>query len=141
MDKQTLIEDLNGDLAGTLGSIIQHITYAAKADGRYKQRLKQFFIDGIPDEEARARFFAQRIVSLGGEPTTVPRGVLQATTNREMVESLLDSQRQAVHDHAERALEAEEFGDEPLAVTLGDMVREESTHMAKTERVLKDWPL
>jgi bacterioferritin len=141
MDKQTLIEDLNGDLAGALGAVIQHLTYAAKANGRYKQRLRQFFLDSIPDEEAHARFFAQKIVSLDGEPTTVSRGVPQANTNQEMVEALLATQRQAVQDLAQRVVEAEEFGDGTLAVTLEDMVREESTHLAKTERILQDWPL
>ncbi len=31
MDKQTLIDHLNEDLAGELSAIIQYITYAAKA--------------------------------------------------------------------------------------------------------------
>ena len=33
MDKQTLIDHLNEDLAGELGAIIQYLTYAAKANG------------------------------------------------------------------------------------------------------------
>ena len=35
MDKQTLIDNLNRDLAGELSAIIQYITYAAKAAGAY----------------------------------------------------------------------------------------------------------
>ena len=33
MDKKTLIDGLNEDLAGELGAIIQYTTYAAKATG------------------------------------------------------------------------------------------------------------
>jgi len=36
MNKQTLIEHLNEDLAGELGAIIQYLTYAAKASGSFR---------------------------------------------------------------------------------------------------------
>lgn len=39
MDKRTLIENLNNDLAGELSAIIQYITYAAKVTGPYRPQL------------------------------------------------------------------------------------------------------
>ena len=35
MTKEEMIENLNEDLAGELGAIIQYLTYAAKATGPY----------------------------------------------------------------------------------------------------------
>lgn len=141
MDKQTLIKNLNEDLAGELGAIIQYITYAAKTTGPYRPQLSQFFLTEVADEQLHAQFLANKIVALGGEPTTTPRPVPAAKTNREMLEAVLAAELQARNDYTQRAKEAEEFGDKGLAVQLEDMVRDESGHSEETERILRDWPL
>lgn len=141
MDKKKLIENLNYDLAGELGAIIQYITYAAKATGPYRPQLSQFFLEEVPDEQGHAQFLANKIVALGGEPTTQPRPVPEAKNNRQMVEAVLEAEQQALKDYTKRAKEAEEFGDKGLAVQLEDMLRDESGHAEETERILRDWPL
>jgi bacterioferritin len=141
MDRQKLIEKLNADLASELGAIIQYIAYAAKATGPYRPQLSQFFLSEVVDEQAHAQFLANKIVALGCEPTTEPRPVPAAKDNREMVEAVLEAERQATKDYTERAKQAEELGDKGLAVQLEDMVRDESGHSEETERILRDWPL
>lgn len=141
MDKQTLIKNLNEDLAGELSAVIQYLTYAAKATGPYRPQLAQFFLAEIADEQAHAQFLANKIVALGGEPTTSPRPVPEAKTNREMVQAVLTAESQAIKDYTLRAKEAEAFGDKGLVVQLEDMVRDESNHAEETERLLRDWPL
>lgn len=141
MDKQTLINNLNNDLAGELGAIIQYITYAAKATGPYRPQLAQFFLTEVADEQLHAQFLANKIVALGGEPATQPRPVPAARTNREMLEAVLAAERQATQDYTQRAKEADELGDKGLVVQLEDMVRDESGHSEETERMLRDWPL
>ena len=66
MDKQTLIDHLNQDLAGELSAIIQYITYAAKATGPYRPQLAAFFLEEVADEQLHAQFLANKIVALGG---------------------------------------------------------------------------
>jgi len=141
VDKRTLIDHLNQDLAGELGAIVQYITYAAKATGPYRPQLSQFFLEEVADEQLHAKCLANKIVALGGEPVTAPRAVLPAAHNREMLEAVLCAERQAVTDYGRRAEEAEAFGDKGLAVQLEDMVRDESGHAEETERILRDWPL
>ena len=141
MDKQTLIDHLNEDLSGELGAIIQYITYAAKATGPYRPQLAQFFLAEVADEQLHAQFLANKIVALGGEPTTTPRPVPAAANNREMLEAVLAAERQATADYTTRAEQADAFGDKGLAVQLEDMVRDESGHAEETERILRDWPL
>ena len=141
MDKQTLIDHLNEDLAGELQAIVQYITYAAKVTGPYRPQLAQFFLAEIPDEQGHAQFLANKIVALGGEPTTVPRPVPPAATNREMVEAVMAAEKGAIRDYTQRAKEAENYGDKGLAVQLEDMVRDESGHYEESERILRDWPL
>lgn len=141
MDKQTLINNLNEDLAGELSAIIQYTVYAAKVTGPYRPQLSQFFLAEIADESLHAQFLANKIVALGGEPTTTARPVPAASNNREMLEAILAAERQATKDYTQRAQEAEAFGDKGLAVQLEDMVRDESGHSEETERILRDWPL
>ena len=141
MDKQTLIDHLNEDLAGELSAIIQYITYAAKATGPYRPQLAQFFLTEVTDEQMHALFLANKIVAFGGEPTTTPRPVPPADSNQAMLEAVLAAEQQATADYTQRALEADEYGDKGLAVQLEDMVRDESSHAEESERMLRDWPL
>jgi bacterioferritin len=141
MDRKTFIEHLNEDLAGELGAIIQYLTYAAKATGPYRPQLSAFFLTEVADEQLHAQYLANKIVALGGEPTTQPRPVPAAANNRAMLEAVLAAERQATADYTQRAREADELGDKGAAVQLEDMVRDESGHSEETERILRDWPL
>ena len=141
MNKQEMIDALNQDLAGELGAIIQYLTYAAKATGPFRPQLSQFFLTEVADEQLHAQFLANKIVALGGEPTTVSRPVPPAKTNKAMVEAVLEAERKAGADYTKRARQAEEFGDKGLVVQLEDIVRDETGHAEETERLLRDWPL
>ncbi len=141
MSKEQLIENLNKDLAGELSAISQYITYAAKATGPFRPQLTQFFLSEIPDEQQHALYLANKIVALGGEPTTVARPVPEAKNNHEMVQAILNAERQAVADYTARANEAEKAGDKGMAVQLEDMIADETGHAEETERILRDWPL
>jgi bacterioferritin len=141
VDKQTIIQHLNEDLAGELGAIIQYLTYAAKASGPFRPQLVQFFMAEVPDEQMHAQFLANKVVALGGEPTTQPRPVPAAKNNREMVAAVLEAERQAAKDYTRRAEEAGEYGDKGLQVQLEDMVVDETGHSEESERILRDWPL
>jgi bacterioferritin len=139
MDPKDLIAPLNEDLAGELSAIIQYLTYAAKVTGPYRPQLSAFFLQEVADEQLHAQFLANKIVALGGEPTTTPRPVAAARTSREMLEAVLEAERRAIADYTERARQADEAGDKGLAVQLEDIVREESSHAEETERILRDW--
>jgi bacterioferritin len=141
MEKDELIRKLNEDLAGELGAIIQYITYAARVTGPYRPQLAGFFLAEVPDEQGHAQYLANKIVALGGEPTTTARPVPQAAGNREMVQAVLEAEKRAVRDYSERARQADEFDDKGLQVQLEDIVRDESGHAEETERILRDWPL
>lgn len=141
MKKQELLDNLNRDLASELAAITQYITYAAKVTGPYRPQLSQFFMSEIADEQLHAQYLANKIVFLGGEPTTTADKVPLAKTNKEMVEAVLRAEKKAIENYSKRAEEAEAFGDKGLAVQLEDIVKDETTHAEETERILKDWPI
>lgn len=141
MDKQTLIDNLNGDLAAELGAIIQFTIYAAKATGPYRPELSNFFLAEVPDEQMHAQYLANKIVALGGEPTTVPRDIQVSDSNKENLKTMLEDELSIVKRYVQRRGEAEAYGDYGLMVQLEDMIRDESNHAEEVERMLRDWPL
>ena len=141
MTKAELIARLNDDLAGELGAIIQYITYAACATGPYRPQLSQFFLAEVADEQLHAQYLANKIVALGGDPTTQARDVVLPPTNRGMLEEVLRTEQEAMEGYVRRAKEADAFGDKGLVVQLEDFVRDESGHVDETARILRDWPL
>lgn len=141
MDKQTLIDDLNKDLASELCAIAQYTTYAAKCTGPYRPQLTAFFLAEVPDEQAHALFLANKVVSLGGEPNTAADPVPVANTNREMLEAILKAERTAEANYTKRSKDAEDLGHKALAIQLEDLIADENGHAEETERILRDWPL
>lgn len=141
MDKKQIIAALNEDLAGELSAIVQYLTFAAKANGPYRPQLAEFFMAEVPDETGHAQYLSNKIVALGGEPTTVARKIEPAKHNKDMLEVALKAEKRAIKDYTERAEQAEEFGDKGLQVQLEDMIRDETGHYEELDRMLREWPL
>jgi len=139
IDQQTLIDGLNHDLAGEYQAIVMYTHYSAKLTGPYRRELRALFQAEIPDEQGHAQFLAEKIASLGGEPTTVPRAVPHADEPREMLEQALQAERQAISDYVTRIRQAEAFGDVGLKVNLENQVADETRHREEIERILAGW--
>lgn len=139
MDKKTLINALNEDLANELQAVIMYTVYSAKVNGPWRPQLVQFMQTEIADELLHAQFLADKIVALGGEPVTEPVPVPQAGTAREMLQAIAAAEENAVAGYTERARMAEEYGDKGLVVQLEDMIRDEQGHMEETLKLLKNW--
>lgn len=139
MKKQELVEALNGDLANELQAVIMYTTYAAAVTGPHRPMLRQFFTAEIPEELAHAQFLADKIASLGGQPTTTPSAVPAAATAKQMLENVLAAERQAIADYKQRAEQAAKFGDKGLATHLETIVEDETGHYEETEKILRGW--
>jgi len=138
--QQTLIDGLNHDLAGEYQAIVMYTHYSAKLTGPYRRELRALFQAEIPDEQGHAQFLADKIASLGGDPTTKPRAVHPANQPREMLEQALEAEKQAIFDYGERIGQAEAFGDIGLKVNLENQVADETRHKEEIERILGGWP-
>lgn len=139
MDRKQLIDLLNDDLANEYSAIIQYLTYAASVSGPHRPELSRFFLAEVPEETGHAQFLANKIVTLGGQPTTRPMPVPEAKTEQEMLQRIVEAEKRAVEGYTTRARQAEEFGDKGLQVQLEDMVRDETAHLEETQRILRAW--
>lgn len=141
MSKDELIKKLNEDLANEFSAIIQYLTYAAKVTGPFRPQLKDFFLAEVTDEQGHAQFLADKIISLGGSPVTVPSPVPEATTNREMVEAVMKAETKAIQNYTERAEQAAELGYKALSIDLEDMIRDETNHKEESQKILSGWSI
>lgn len=140
-NRKQMVQSLNEDLAHEYSAIIQYLTYAAKVSGPYRRELSQFFTEEIADETRHAQFLANKIVAMGGEPTTTPKPVPDAKTPKEMLEAVRDAETDAQRRYTERAEEAEGMGLKGLQVDLEDMVSDETNHREETEKILRNWEI
>lgn len=138
-DCQALIRGLNHDLAGEYEAILMYIQYSAKLTGPYRRELRALFQAEIADEQGHAQFLADKIASLGGEPTTEPRAVPHADQPREMLKHALAAEKQAIADYDQRLRQAGAFGDVGLKVSLENQIADETRHKEEIERVLAGW--
>ncbi len=137
--QQGLIDGLNHDLAGEYQAVVMYTHYSAMLTGPYRRELRALFQAEIPDEQGHAQFLAEKIASLGGEPTTVPRPVPHADQPLEMLEQALGAEKQAIADYVTRIGQAEAAGDIGLKVNLENQVADETRHKEEIERILAGW--
>lgn len=139
MNNQALIDALNKDLAAEFQAVLMYTAYSAQVKGPYRPQLVQFMQAEIPDELGHAQFLADKIVALGGVPTTTPDAVPPAETPKEMLERIMEAERKAIDGYAQRAEQAKEAGEIGLAIQLEDMVLDETGHYEETKKLLEDW--
>ena len=136
---EDLLAGLNVDLAREYSAVILYRTYASQVSGQWRMELRQFFEAEIPDELGHAQLLADKIVALGGTPTTVPSPVKTADNPRQMLKNALADEIEALGRYVLRRSQAEALGHYGLAVALDDLIRDESGHRDEIEMILKRW--
>jgi bacterioferritin len=139
MSKNDLVAALNEDLAHEYAAIIQYVQYSAKVCGPWRAELKAFFQAEIPDEQLHAQYLADKIAAMGGNPTTIPSPVREASEAKEMLQAVRDAEAGAVKRYTERISQAEALGEIALKVQLENFVADEQTHMQECDQMLDGW--
>ena len=138
-DKQELIDGMNQDLAAEYQAVVMYRTYAALVSGPFRPELRTFFQGEIPDELNHAAFLADKIVALGGTPTTRAEEVPIVAGNREMLEVALKAEEDTIARYTKRAEQAEACGEIAIKVELENLIVDETNHRDDIRRMLKDW--
>jgi bacterioferritin len=139
-EKQALVDGLNTDLAHEYGAVLMYTTYSALVRGIHRKQLRDFFQEEVPDELRHAQFLADKIVALGGTPTTTPAEVPVTSTSREMIEQVRQAEADTIVRYVERMKQAEEVGDYGLANDLHEIISDETRHKEEAEMLLRgDW--
>lgn len=137
--RKELLKGLNQDLAAEFQAVIMYRLFASLVTGPYRGELQKFFEAEIPDELGHAQFLTDKIISLGGTPTSEPAPVTLSRDNREMFEIALKAEMDAIARYTERMEQAEALGEIGLKVQLEDLIVDETNHKEEIEKILTNW--
>jgi bacterioferritin len=137
--RQQLIDGLNEDLAAEYQAVITYLTFSKLANGPLRPQLAAFFESEIADELGHAQLLAHKIIALGGVPVTEPARVTLSHDNREMLQIVLQAEKETIDRYTQRIKQAEAAGELGLKVDLEDLVSDETGHKEDIERMLFGW--
>lgn len=138
-DKAKLIEGLNEDLSAELGAVILYLYQTSVALGFNGEELRELLRGEVTEELGHATFLADKIVALGGDPTTRPKEYKTPKDVKGMLEFDLKLEREAVEAYKKRAQQADEYGDLGLKVKIEELIADETDHVEKIDRILRGW--
>jgi bacterioferritin len=137
---QKLIDGLNQDLQGEFQAVIMYRLYASLVQGPYRQELRAFFANEIPEEMTHAQILADKIAALGGTPAATPAPVKVVKEPRAMLETALQAELEAIERYLQRRKQAEEAGEFGLAVQFDTIISDETNHRDELRQILARWP-
>ena len=138
--KKALIEGLNEDLRGEYQAIIMYRVFASMVQGPWRQDLRAFFTNEIPEEMAHAQILADKIAAMGGTPATEPAPVTVVKDAKEMLATALAAEEATIERYVRRREEATAAGEHGLAVNFDDIIADETNHRDELQQILARWP-
>jgi bacterioferritin len=138
--KQELLKGLNEDLQGEFQAIIMYRVYASMVQGPYRQELRTFFANEIPEELTHAQILADKIAALGGTPAANPAPVRVVSEPKAMLETALKAELETIDRYVKRRRQAEAAGEPGLAAEFDTIIADESNHRDELRQMLARWP-
>jgi bacterioferritin len=138
--KQQLLEGLNEDLRGEFQAIIMYRLYASMVQGPYRQELRTFFANEIPEELTHAQILADKIAAMGGTPAAVPTSVEVVSEAKTMLAAALKAEVETIERYVKRRAQAEAAGEYGLAAEFDTLIAGESNHRDELRQMLARWP-
>ncbi|MBI1803860.1 MAG: ferritin-like domain-containing protein [Ignavibacteriae bacterium] len=136
-NKKTLIDGLNEDLANELGASILYLYQTSVATGWDGEELREFLSAEVTGEMQHAIFLAEKIASLGGKPTTMPKQHKCPKDVKGMMKYDLKLELEAIESYKQRAMQAEEAGEIGLKIKLEELIVDETAHAEQIQRILR----
>ena len=138
--KNALLEGLNEDLRGEFQAVIMYRLYASMVQGQYRQELRTFFANEIPEELNHAQILADKISALGGTPAATAAPVQVVSDAKQMLEAALKAEVETLARYVERREQAESCGEHGLAAEFDQIIADESNHRDELKQMLARWP-
>ena len=135
-----LVDGLNEDLRAEFQAIIMYRLFASMVQGPYRQELRTFFANEIPEELLHAQLLADKIAALGGTPASEPAPVKVVFDAKEMIEVALDAEMATIKRYIVRRKQAEAAGEHGLAAEIDTLLADESKHRDELRQMLARWP-
>jgi bacterioferritin len=135
-----LLDGLNEDLRGEFQAVIMYRLFASMVQGPWRQELRAFFANEIPEELGHAQILADKISSLGGTPAAEPSPVKVVKDAKSMLETALEAEIETIDRYVRRRDQATAAGEHGLAVRFDDIIADETNHRDEIRQILARWP-
>ena len=113
--------------------------YASMVHGPYRQELRTFFANEIPEELGHAQLLADKIAALGGIPAAEPSPVPVVREPRAMLEAALEAELETIERYIRRRQQAEDAGEHGLAADFDTIIADETNHRDELRQMLRGW--
>lgn len=138
--RKKLVDGLNEDLRAEFQAIIMYRLFASMVQGPYRQELRTFFANEIPEELLHAQLLADKISALGGTPAADPAPVKVVSDAKAMLEVALEAEVATIARYITRRKQAEAAGEPGLATEIDTLLADESKHRDELRQMLARWP-
>jgi bacterioferritin len=125
---QSLINDLNEDLAREYQAIIAYTVYSNVLKGAQWMNIASELKLHAAEELQHALIIADQIDYLGGMPTAVPKPVKVSEKPEDMLRFDLDNETQTILNYRQRVRQSEALGHFALAEQLRKIISQEQEH-------------
>ena len=123
-----LLELLNKAIAREIGVSVQYMWQHVMAMGMKSPEVKDIFEDIAIEEMKHAEKIAERLFYLGGTPTTKPTPIKVGGSLKEMVESDLEAENEAIEMYRKIIDMASENEDSTTRLLFEEILSEEEEH-------------
>ena len=137
MAKDILIKALNQDCADELQAIIQYMMDHMMGEGIVSPPVVQLFKKHAMVEMKHYERLAERIIFLGGVPSTSVGQFKKGGSLKGMIERALTNERKAISQYRDHINLAEEQDDPAARLLLEQILLEEEDHAHELESLLE----
>ncbi|MEK7281370.1 MAG: ferritin-like domain-containing protein [Chloroflexota bacterium] len=136
MNKERIVEILNEDLSFELAATIQYLWHHYMAEGMESPAIIDEFEETSRDEMKHIEVLAQRIIYLGGQPTTRMAPVKKGGSLKKMISDDLEAENGAIERYRRHIKIMDSEGDPTSRLMLEQILTVEEKHADTWETVL-----
>ncbi len=138
VDKQKVIDELNAALGMEIAAIVQYSHNWYSIMGPWRGALTGELESFAKDEMSHMEYVSEKIVALGGVPTTKPAPINTPASWRAMLEADLAAENAAIDRYKAIIAMADDLGDVDLKKSIEDIASQEYGHKEALEKFLKE---
>jgi bacterioferritin len=127
--RDTLIQNLNEDLAREYQAIVAYVVYSQVLKGAEYMNIAQELEKHAGQELQHALTIAKQVDYLGGAPTVQPKPVQVTDDNEAMLRADLKNESDTIRNYRERIRQCEELGEYAMAELIRKILVQEQEHL------------
>jgi len=128
IQRQKLIDDLNGDLRREYQAIIAYVIYSQVLKGAEYMTIARELEAHAKQELDHALTIAKQIDYLGGVPTAEPEPVRVSDSPKDLLEFDLENENETIRNYRLRVQQCEVIGEYAIAEEIREILRVEQEH-------------